>query len=59
MDSNDRSINLIETCKDLGFIGMSTLICEDCDAIYPREYVYCPKCVVNEISSLNKIQNKI
>ena len=59
MEHYDRSIILIETCKDLGFFGMSTLIYEDCEAIYPREYVYCPKYIVNKIASANQIQSEI
>ena len=43
--SNNTALELLQQAQNLGLLGNSpTINCKDCQAVFPKEYVFCPKC---------------
>lgn len=45
MNYESSAINLIQKAQTLGYLDTSmTMKCKECNAVFPKEYVFCPKC---------------
>ena len=42
---NNTALELLQQAQNLGMLGTSpTINCKECQAVFPKEYVFCPKC---------------
>ncbi|MDX1441138.1 MAG: hypothetical protein R3237_01595 [Nitrosopumilaceae archaeon] len=52
------ALELLKQAQNLGLLGTSiTINCKECNAVFPTEYVFCPKCKSEE-SFLDSVESK-
>ncbi|NIM26141.1 MAG: hypothetical protein GTN35_03955 [Nitrososphaeria archaeon] len=43
--SENTAVELLQQAQERGLLGTCpTIHCKECHAIFPKEYVFCPKC---------------
>ena len=54
--TQETTTKLLQTYKSPSFLGSTAVNCDQCQAVFPEEYVTCPNCKLQEI--FQRLQNE-